>query len=175
MTSDNTGHSIVPSAEPTIFSAVITPHRSLGSTGFLVLMLAIGGLSFISGMVFLLLGAWPVFGFLGLDVLLVYVAFRANFRAARAYEEVTVTATELTVRKVNQRGAVRVWTLNPLWVRLDRIVHEEFGVERLFLVSRGRQLSIASALSPDEKRDFASALSAALGEAKRGPTRTVFE
>ena len=126
-------------------------------------------------MVFLLLGAWPVFGFLGLDVLLVYWAFRANFRAARAYEEVTVTATELTVRKISQRGAVRVWTLNPLWVRLDRIVHEEFGVERLFLVSRGRRLSIAGALSPDEKKDFASALSAALGEAKRGPTRTVFE
>ena len=88
MTSDNTSHSIVPSAEPAIFSAVITPHRSLGSRGFLILMLAIGAVSFVSGMVFLLLGAWPVFGFLGLDVLLVYVAFRANYRAARAYEEV---------------------------------------------------------------------------------------
>ena len=168
-------HNAAAPAETAIFSAIITPHRSLSSTGFLIFMLCIGGASFASGVVFLLLGAWPVFGFLGLDVLLVYWAFRANFRAARAYEEVTVTATELTVRKVNQRGAVRVWTLNPLWVRLDRIVHEEFGVERLFLVSRGRQLSIASALSPDEKRDFASALSAALGEAKRGPTRTVFE
>ena len=71
MTSDNTSHRIVPSAEPAIFSAVITPHRSLGSTGFLILMLAIGGVSFVSGMVFLLLGAWPIFGFLGLDVLLV--------------------------------------------------------------------------------------------------------
>jgi len=168
-------HSAAAPAETAIFSAVITPHRSLSSTGFLIVMLALGGLSFVSGVVFLLLGAWPVFGFLGLDVLLVYWAFRANFRAARAYEEVTVTATELTVRKISQRGAVRVWTLNPLWVRLDRIVHEEFGVERLFLVSRGRRLSIAGALSPDEKKDFASALSDALGEARRGPTRTVFE
>jgi uncharacterized membrane protein len=87
---------------------------------------------------------------------------------------VTVTATELTVRKVNQKGGVRQWTLNPLWVQLDRIVHEEFGIERLFLVSRGRRLSIAGSLSPDEKKDFASALAAAIGEAKRGPTRTVF-
>ena len=90
--------------EPKIFAATITPHRSLGSTGFLILMLGIGGVSFVSGMVFLLLGAWPVFGFLGLDVLLIYWAFRANFRAARAYEEVTVTASELTVRKVSQQG-----------------------------------------------------------------------
>jgi uncharacterized membrane protein len=162
-------------AEPEIFSAVITPHRSLTPRGFLIFMLCIGGLSFISGMSFLLRGAWPVFGFFGLDVLLVYWAFRANFRAARAYEEVTVTASELTVRKVSHRGGVREWTLNPLWVRLERIVHEEFGVERLFLVSRGQRLAIAGFLGPAEKASFAHALSNALGEAKRGPTRTVFE
>ncbi len=162
-------------AEPTIFSAIITPHRSLSAAGFFVLMLCIGGLSFASGMFFIIIGAWPVFGFLGLDVLLVYWAFRANFRAARAYEEVTVTASELTVRKVNPRGGVREWTLNPVWVQLDRIVHEEFGIERLFLVSRGRRLSIASCLGPDEKASFARALATALGEAKRGPTRTVLE
>jgi uncharacterized membrane protein len=162
-------------AETPIFAAVITPHRSLTSTGFLIFMLCIGGLSFASGVVFLMLGAWPVFGFLGLDVLLVYWAFRANFRAARAYEEVTVTATELTVRKVSHHGAVREWTLNPVWVKLDRAVHEEFGIERLFLVSHGRRLSVANFLSPDEKASFATALSAALGEARRGPTRTVLE
>jgi uncharacterized membrane protein len=170
MTTDNSAF-----AEPKIFAATITPHRSLGSTGFLILMLCIGALSFASGMLFLLLGAWPVFGFLGLDVLLIYIAFRANFRAARAYEEVTVTASQLTVRKVSHHGVVREWTLNPLWVRLDRIVHEEFGIERLFLVSRGRRLAVASFLSPDEKASFAKALAAALGEAKRGPTRTVVE
>jgi uncharacterized membrane protein len=162
-------------AEPRIFSAVITPHRSLTPRGFLILMLCLGALSFVSGVVFVSIGAWPVFGFFGLDVLLVYFAFRANFRAARAYEEVTVTASELTVRKVSPRGGVRQFTLNPLWVRLERIVHAEFGIERLFLVSHGRRLTIAGALNPDEKASFARALSAAIGEAKRGPTRTVIE
>ncbi len=172
MNSDNSRRDNDAFDEPRIFAATLTPHRSLGSTGFLVLMLCIGALSFASGMVFLLLGAWPVFGFLGLDVLLIYWAFRANYRAARAYEEVTVTASELTVRKVSHRGRVREWTLNPVWVQLDRMVHEEFGMERLFLVSRGRRLPIAAFLGPDEKASFARALSAALGEAKRGPTRT---
>lgn len=162
-------------ADLKIFSAVITPHRSLPSTGFLIFMLCIGGLSFVAGIMFLLVGAWPVFGFLGLDVLLVYWAFRVNFRAARAYEEVTVTASELTVRKVSHRGSVREWTLNPVWVKIDRIVHDEFGIERLFLVSHGRRLSIASFLGPEEKASFAEALSTALGEARRGPTRTVLE
>jgi uncharacterized membrane protein len=161
--------------DPTIFSAVLTPHRSLGRAGFVILMVAMGGISFATGMVFLLAGAWPVFGFCGLDVLLLYWAFRVSYRRARAYEQVTVTPSELTVRQVNHKGRVKEWTLNPLWVRLDRVVHEEFGIERLFLVSQGRRLAIAACLGPQEKESFALALSAALGEAKRGLTRTVFE
>jgi uncharacterized membrane protein len=160
--------------EPTIFSAVLTPHRSLGTIGFLVLMIVFGGVSFISGVAFLLMGAWPVFGFFGLDVLLLYWAFRINYRRAAAYEQVTVTPTALKVRKVSHRGRVREWVLNPLWVKLDKVVHDEFGIERLFLVSRGKQLVIANFLGPDEKASFAKELGRALNEAKRGVTWTVF-
>ena len=170
MTADND-----TATEPAIFSAVITPHRSLSRTGFTVLMAALAAVSLGSGIFFLMLGAWPVFGFLGLDVLIVYLAFRANFRAARAYEIVTVTSSELTVRQVSHRGRVKEWTLNPLWVRLDRIVHEEFGIQRLFLISGGRRVPVAAALAPHEKASFARALSRALGEARRGPTRSVVE
>lgn len=159
--------------EPTIFSAVITPHRSLGKTGFLVLMWTVAGISFAAGTLFLMAGAWPVFGFFGLDVALIYWAFRSNYRAAASYELVTVTASELTVRKVSHRGKAREWTFNPLWVRLDREIIDDFGLQALFLVSRERRLAIAGALAPDEKESFAAALSAALGEARRGPTRTV--
>ncbi|HSV24171.1 MAG TPA: DUF2244 domain-containing protein [Xanthobacteraceae bacterium] len=161
--------------EPALFSAVVTPHRSLNGVGFLIVMAAVGGISFAAGLVFLLLGAWPVFGFFGLDVLLIYWAFRANYRAAAAFEEVTVTASELRVRKVSHRGKTSEWSFNPLWVRLDRESHEEFGIERLFLVSHGRRLPIASLLGPQEKEGFAAALGAAIGAAKRGPTRTVLE
>src|ERR1700757_1322952 len=129
-----------PDAEPTLFSAIITPHRSLGSVGFLVLMGVVSVVSFAAGMMFLLIGAWPVFGFFGLDVLLVYWAFRANYRAAAAYEEVVVTPSELRVRKVSHRGQVSEWALNPLWARLEYESDEEFGLQRLYLVSRGRKL-----------------------------------
>lgn len=161
--------------ETTLFSAILTPHRSLRSTGFLALMALVGATSFIAGLVFFIVGAWPVVGFLGLDVVLVYWAFRANYRAAAAYEEVKITASELKLRKVSHRGKVAEWTLNPVWVRLDREGHPEFGIERLFLVSHGRRLSVAGFLGPEEKASFAAALAAALGEARRGPTRTVFD
>ena len=161
--------------EPTIFSAVLTPHRSLSRKGFLILMTVLGLISFATGTAFLLAGAWPVFGFCGLDVLLIYFAFRLSYRRAKAYEQVTVTPSELTVRQVSHHGRISEWTLNPLWVKLDRVVHAEFGIERLFLVSHGRRLAIAGFLGPQEKESFALALSAAIGEAKRGPTRTVLD
>jgi uncharacterized membrane protein len=164
-----------PSHEPTIFSAVLTPHRSLSPTGFVIFMAVLGGMSFVTGMVFLLAGAWPVFGFFGLDVLLVYWAFKLNYRSAQAYEQVTVTPSELTVRKVSYHGRVREWTLNPVWVQLRRDDHEEFGLQQLFLESHGRSLTVGHFLPPEEKESFALALSGALAEARRGPTRTVLE
>jgi len=164
-----------PRVDPALFAARLTPHRSLSRAGFLLLMAVLGGISFAAGMVFLVLGAWPVFGFFGLDVLLVYWAFRANYRDARAYEDVMVTTSELRVRKVSPRGQVSEWVFNPLWAKLDYEIDEEFGLQRLYLVSRGRRLPIASFLPPQEKESFAAALAAAITEAKRGPTRTVFE
>ncbi len=169
MTVDN-----APDLEPTIFSATLTPHRSLGRVGFIVLMVLFGGISFVTGMLFLVVGAWPVFGFFGLDVLLLYWAFRLNYRHAEAYEQVTVTSSELKVRKVSHRGRVREWVLNPLWVRIDKVELDDFGIDRLFLISRGKKLTIASFLGPDEKASFAKELGHALSEARRGPTRTVF-
>lgn len=126
--------------------------------------------SFATGIAFLLMGAWPVLGFLGLDVLVIYWAFRVNFRRASATEEITVTPSELRVRRVSHRGHVAEWVLNPLWVQLDQKVHAEFGIERLYLVSRGRRVSVGSFLGADEKASFAKALLAALQTAKRGIT-----
>jgi uncharacterized membrane protein len=157
-------------AEPTLFSALLTPHRSLNRTGFLVLMAFLSVISFTAGVAFLLMGAWPVFGFFGLDVLAIYWAFRINFRRARACEEILVTPTELRVRRLSHRGQVSEWVLNPLWVQIDQKAHAEFGIEKLYLVSRGRRLAIASFLGPDEKASFVKALNVALHAARRGVT-----
>ena len=156
--------------QPKLFSARLTPHRSLNRTGFLVLMAFLTAVSFAAGIAFLLMGAWPVFGFFGLDVLVIYWAFRINFRRAAAVEEISVTPSELRVRRVSHRGHVAEWVLNPLWVQLDQKTHAEFGIERLYLVSKGRRVSIGSFLGADEKASFAKALTTALQTAKRGIT-----
>lgn len=171
MTAGNDFH---PAGDPdlrqaALFSAVLRPHRSLGRGGFLALMLFLSVVSFAAGLAFWLLGAWPVMGFFGLDILLIYIAFRINFSRARAREEITVTPSELRLRRISHRGDEIEWVFNPLWVRLEKIAHEEFGIEHLYLVSRGRRVSVAGFLGADEKASFAKALSAALEAARRGP------
>src|SRR5215475_15915497 len=100
-------------AEPELFSALLTPHRSLNRTGFFVLMAFLSIVSFVAGVAFLLMGAWPVLGFFGLDVLVIYWAFKINFRSAQAREEISVTPSELRVRRISHRGHVAEWVLNP--------------------------------------------------------------
>jgi len=158
--------------EAALFAAQLTPHRSLGRRGFLVLMSVITVASFAAGLVFARMGAWPVLGFFMLDVAVIYGAFRLNYRHAAAREDIVVTPSEVWVRRISHRGQAAEWTFNPLWVRLEQTVHAEFGVERLQLVSSGRRLAIGSFLGPDEKASFAKALLAALAAAKRGPTRS---
>jgi uncharacterized membrane protein len=151
----------VERSEP-FFDAILTPHRSLSPLGFWLLMAAVSAVSFTAGLAFYLQGAWPIMGFFGLDVLLVYLAFRANYRAARLYETVRLTDTELVVRRVDPKGRERLWRFEPYWLRVkidDPPRHES----PLVLTSHGRQLVIGSFLTPEERADFAHALTAALG------------
>lgn len=152
-------------AAKTPFRAVLHPHRSLSPTGFLVLMLAIGGVSFVTGMVFLLMGAWPVFGFFGLDVALVYFAFRLNYHAARLHELVELTPALLTVTRVHPSGKRESFDFNPYWVRVS-LTEDSTGRTHLRLASHGNELSFGHFLTDEERRDFSVALSGALSSAR---------
>ncbi|MFA5900215.1 MAG: DUF2244 domain-containing protein [Hyphomicrobium sp.] len=147
------------------FSAVLYPHRSLSPTGFLVLMAAVGGISFITGMVFLLKGAWPVFGFFGLDVALIYVAFKLNYRSGRLYETVELTPQALKITRVHPTGVEESFDFNPYWVRV-RLAERPQGGNDLRLASHGREFAFARFLTDDERRDFSQALSNALAQAR---------
>jgi uncharacterized membrane protein len=164
------GNDFDAEAEPELFSALLRPHRALSRTGFFVLMGFVCTVSFAAGIAFLMMGAWPVLGFFGLDALAIWWAFRVNYRRGDATEEITVTPSRIRVRRVSHRGHVVEWVLNPLWVQLDQISHPEFGIEQLFLVSKGRRISIARFLGAEEKASFVKALLAGLQAAKRGPT-----
>lgn len=156
-------------ADEELFRAILTPHRSLGPTGFRNLMVAVGFLSVFASLPFFMMGAWPVIGFFGADMLLLYLAFRWSYHTARASEEVALTPLELSIRKISPRGELSDFRFNTAWVRLHREEDEEFGLMRLAVAERRRLVDVGGFLAPSERADFAAAFTEALNRAKRGP------
>ena len=148
------------------FQALLTPHRSLGRTGFrLIMAVLLTGWAF-TGVVFLSQGAWPVFGFFGLDVVLVYVAFRMNYRAARAHEVVSVSRTALDIVQVSPSGKKREHRFNPFWARFSVARHEVAGITSMAVEAQGKRIAIGSFLNPDDRDSFAKEFGNALASAK---------
>lgn len=150
------------------FRAILLPHRSLGRKGFIILMGGISAVSFATGLAFYSIGAWPVLGFFGLDILLIYGAFRLNYRAARIYETIELSLDELRLTRVLPSGRAQSWSFNPYWVRLELDEHET-RASLMRLRSHGRALTFGNFLSNDEKRGFVKELGTAL-QAMRSAT-----
>ena len=148
------------------FSLSLHPNRSLSQSGFVILMGAVALVSFVSGMVFLSMGAWPVFGFFGLDVAAIYLAFRWNYRAARAYETVQLSDTALKIRKVDARGNETAYVSQPYWARVqyDKEAEEDVAID---ITSHGRRLTVGAFLSPEERLQFGEALRFELDRLRR--------
>ena len=132
-----------------------------------IVMGVLGVASFLLGIIFLMMGAWPIFGFLGLDVFLVWLAFRANYRAAKAFEEILVTPARLVWRRFSPRGELREDTMNPRWVRLETTSDELSGVTGIALTARRVTRVIGAFLHPAGKERLAKSLAGALATAKR--------
>lgn len=153
--------------EPPAFSALLSPHRSLSKSGFIVLMVFVTISCLTSGLLFLLAGAWPVMIILALDVLIIWVAFKLNYRSARQYEEIAIWRDELVVRKTSPSGKTREFLFNPFWVKFLVDRHEEFGINAMKLSEKGRELELGSFLNPSDASSFASAFTTALANARR--------
>ena len=164
-----------PSAEPTsqgiddpvLFDALLMPHRSLPPLGFALLMGAISLVSFGAGLTFYLIGAWPIVGFLGLDVLLVYIAFKVSFRRMRAFETLRLTERVLVFERVSPAGERRRWTFQPYWLRVE-FEEPETQSGHLWLTSHGKGIIVGRFLHPEQRRNLARDLRAAL-ERLRNP------
>jgi uncharacterized membrane protein len=150
-----------------VFDAVIHPYRSLGAEGFRILFYAVVAANAGAAIIVTALGGWPVLGFLGLDILLVYLAFRVSYAQARAFERVVVDGQSLTVERVDHKGARAEWRFPAYWVSVW--FEGDDGRGTITLRSHGRALEIGSFLPPFERKSFAQALREALHLAKASP------
>jgi len=149
-----------------LLSAVLTPYRSLSPRGIRLVVALTALLAAIPGLVFFFLGAWPILGFMGLDVLAVWWALSHSFRDGRRFEVITLWPDALEVRQVSARGREARQTFNPFYVRLEVDRDVDDRTTALRLRSRTRALEIGAFLNPDDKASFASALGKALHAAR---------
>ncbi|WP_421779792.1 DUF2244 domain-containing protein [Kiloniella litopenaei] len=155
----------VSSTENLLFNAVLRPNRSLSKKGFKVLMGFIFSIIFICSLGFFLAGAWPVLGFLGLDVALVYFAFRFSYRSGGQYELVQMTEDEMLVTTVNPWGQKRSFSFQPYWLQIS--LKEQDDENSLILSSHGRSISLGRFLAPIERKELADKLVSVLNRLKQ--------
>lgn len=148
------------------FDAVLHPHRSLPPKGFLAVMIVVGLISFVAGGAFLLMGAWPVFGFFGLDAALIYFAFRMNYRSGRMYEHVRLTDTELAIERVHPSGKTQRWLFEPTWAQAGMTQTARGRALRLRV--RRDWVELGSFLPEEERESFADAFTRAQARRRDG-------
>ena len=154
-----------PTLLPDDFDLVLRPNMSLSRRGFFWLMVFFTAISVIVGGYFWSLGAWPVFGFFGLDVALLYGAFRLNYRYGKRYETLSMAEEKLVFSQVTALGTARQWEFDPYWVRvsLERFGAQGEDIGALILSSHGKYVSVGAFLAPEERESLAASLQATLG------------
>jgi uncharacterized membrane protein len=157
-------------AAPPLFEAVIVPHRSLSRRGLNRLILAIAALCCVNATVFIHIGAWPVGGFTGVELLLAAVLLRVNSFGARASEKLVLTPAALCITRTSPRGARVETVLPPGWLNVE-FVERPGRVSALLLVSHGVREEIGKSLGEEPKRELGRSLDAAL----RGWRNPVFD
>ena len=149
-----------------LFAARLTPHRSLSPRGIRIVVIVLASMALLPGLIFYLLGAWPVVGFMGLDVLALYWALTWSFRDGKRSEQVTLWQDLLEIRQISPTGEETRETFNPLVVRL--VIDRDFDERTtgLKLKTQERELIIGAFLNPDDKSSFAKAFGTALRKAR---------
>ncbi len=156
-----------PDPDPSSFcwQTVLRPHRSLSRAGFRRFMVCLGVISLGVGLFFVHIGAWPVCGFFGLDVLLIYWAFRVSYRDGKMRETLRLQGDDFTIERVSVRGEVRHWQFHPYWLRVQLVARGDFG-NRLLLSSHGKHLPIAGFVTDDERAAIADEIKQVLNRYK---------
>lgn len=146
------------------------PHRSLSQRGFRLLMLALAGLMFLIGSLFFVLGAWPVIGFLGLEILVVWMAFRMNYRAAKKREHLRANSATFQIERVEPDGTAEIEELPTPWLkaRLDKEpLQGRPTASRLVVGAHGEETEIGAFLHDAEKEELLPEIKAMLEKAQR--------
>lgn len=139
----------------------VLPYRSLSKKGFKNLMLVVCFIFFSVGIFFWHIGAWPVFGFLGLDVFLLYYAFRINYKSGEIFETIKLIKQNLLITRNFPSGKKQTWNLEPYWTKVE-ILNPANHQHNLIIKSKNKVVSLGSFLNYNDKKILLKKIESAL-------------
>jgi uncharacterized membrane protein len=149
-----------------LFAVLLTPHRSLSPQGIRWVIAFTAVMASIPGLAFFAMGAWPVVGLLGLDIVLLTWALTASFADKDVFEEITLWPDALDIRRVNRKGRETSLSFNPFLVRFSAVRDADERVIALKIETRDGEVEIGKFLTPDDKANFAEMFAPALRRAR---------
>lgn len=155
-----------PSLEHPLFQALLYPHRSLPARGYLILIIGTATIAAIYGVMFLFIGAWPIFGFIGAEWLLFWYLLRTHLKGDRRAERIRLFQDRLLLEQIDAKGRVAACVFEPYWLQV--VLHERgFENPALLLRTHGHSVEIGSFLGAHERRQFADELNQVLARWRR--------
>ena len=124
-------------------------------------LLLFGVVCLLVGLVFMFLGAQPVLGFMGLEVVLLYTVYKFCEGSARQSEHVTVSEDHFIIRTIDRHGCLSLARFDPRWTDLRIVSHDSGG--GLIVSSKGRPRRVGGFLDPVECGKVLDLLHHALG------------
>ncbi len=147
--------------DKTFLDITVLPYRSLSKKGFRNLMFIVSFVFFAVGVFFWYIGAWPVFGFLGLDVLLLYYAFKMNYKSGEIFETVKVLSQKLCITRNFPSGKMQTWNLDSYWTKVE-ILNPARHQHNLIVKSKDKVVLLGSFLNYNDKKKLLSQIESAL-------------
>ena len=147
--------------EKIFLNLTVLPYRSLSKKGFKNLMLVVCFIFFSVGIFFWHIGAWPVFGFLGLDVFLLYYAFRINYKSGEIFETIKLIKQNLLITRNFPSGKKQTWNLEPYWTKVE-ILNPATHQHNLIIKSKNKVVSLGSFLNYNDKKILLKKIESAL-------------
>jgi len=157
-----------------LLDLTLRPYRSLSPRGFWWLMALLCAVSFAGGVVFYAIGAWPVIGFLGVDVFLVWLAFKASYAGARRYERIVLHEDRLEIERVDPWGKIAHETWQPYWLKVDLAARPGHAAA-VRLTSHGKTTWLGGFLPIDQREPLARQIDAALRSLRYSPSTSRIE
>lgn len=140
----------------------LEPSKSLRPEGANLILVILGGFGLVISGSFMVFGAWPVFGFMALDVLLICIAFQAQYRRSNRGQEITISNDKIEIKYFKGGVCVKTILLNKYWAKL-----EQFNCfnrrSKLMFSSHGKFSEIGEFLSLKEKQKLVADLKPLLG------------